>query len=158
MPRDYYEVLGVAKTTSEDDIKKAYRNLARQFHPDRNPGDKQAEAKFKEIQDAYDVLSDKTKRAQYDQFGFAGGPGGGGTPFGGAGPGGFSFQNIDPSQLQDILRGFGMGGFGGMGGEDEESPFGRRTRGRGHRPRPAEAVEHDVAIPFLTAAQGGRLS
>ncbi|MEI7683923.1 MAG: DnaJ domain-containing protein, partial [Planctomycetota bacterium] len=68
MPRDPYEALGVSKTASEDEIKKAYRNLARQHHPDRNPGDKQAEAKFKEIQDAYDVLSDKTKKAQYDQF------------------------------------------------------------------------------------------
>ena len=72
MPRDYYETLGVSRDASEDDIKKAYRKLARQYHPDRNPGDKQAEAKFKEIQDAYDVLSDKTKRAQYDRFGFVG--------------------------------------------------------------------------------------
>src|ERR1700682_1526747 len=72
MPRDYYETLGVSKTASDDDIKKAYRGLARKYHPDRNPGDKQAEAHFKEIQDAYDVLSDQGKRAQYDQFGFAG--------------------------------------------------------------------------------------
>src|SRR3954469_21883737 len=112
MPRDYYEVLGVAKTTSEDDIKKAYRNLARQFHPDRNPGDKQAEAKFKEVQDAYDVLSDKQKRAQYDQFGFAGpgefpggGPGGAQTFRWGAGPGGgFGGQEVDPEMMQEILR------------------------------------------------------
>src|SRR6185369_8645731 len=106
MPRDYYEVLGVSKTTSEDDIKKAYRKLAREFHPDRNPGDKQAEAKFKEIQDAYDVLSDKTKKAQFDQFGFAGpraGPGAdggfhwGGFP-GGGGGGGF---NVDPEQAEE---------------------------------------------------------
>src|SRR5438270_2429761 len=100
MPRDYYETLGVSKTASEDEIKKAYRNLARKYHPDRNPGDKQAEAQFKETQDAYDLLSDKNKRAQYDRFGFAGAPGMGG----GAGPGGFhwgggpgGFQgNIDP--------------------------------------------------------------
>src|SRR5437016_4357401 len=111
MPRDYYEVLGVKRGATEEEIKKAYRKLARQHHPDRNPGDKQAEKNFKEVQEAYDVLRDKTKRAQYDQFGFAGGPGGGGTPFGGAGPGGLSFQHLDPSQLQDILRGFGMGGF-----------------------------------------------
>src|SRR5262245_12290194 len=81
MPRDYYEVLGVARNASDDEIKRAYRNLARQYHPDRNPGDKQAEVRFKEIQDAYDVLSDKTKKGQYDRFGFggdraAGGPGG----------------------------------------------------------------------------------
>src|SRR5437660_5423711 len=76
MPRDYYETLGVKKDASEEDVKKAYRKLARQYHPDRNPGDKGAEARFKEVQEAYDVLSDKQKRAQYDQFGFAG-PGGG---------------------------------------------------------------------------------
>ena len=68
MPRDPYEVLGVARSASEDDIKKAYRKLARQFHPDRNPGDKQAETKFKEVQEAYDLVSDKEKRAQYDQL------------------------------------------------------------------------------------------
>ena len=72
MPRDYYEVLGVPKTAADEEIKKAYRKLARQYHPDRNPGDKQAETHFKEIQDAYDVLSDKQKREQYDRFGFAG--------------------------------------------------------------------------------------
>src|SRR5277367_1276295 len=82
MSRDPYEVLGVARTASEDEIKKAYRKLARQFHPDRNPGDKQAETKFKEVQEAYDLLGDKTKRQQYDQFGFAG-------PQTGGGPGGF---------------------------------------------------------------------
>src|SRR5216683_7120850 len=85
MPRDPYEVLGVARSASEDEIKRAYRKLARQHHPDRNPGDKQAETRFKEVQDAYDVLSDKEKRQQYDRFGFA--PQGGfrGRP---AGPGG----------------------------------------------------------------------
>ena len=87
MARDFYETLGVARDASEADIKKAYRKLARQYHPDRNPGDKQAEARFKEVQSAYDVLSDKTKREQYDRFGTTGGPGGfpgGGNPFGGA--------------------------------------------------------------------------
>ena len=74
---DYYNILGVKRDASEDDIKKAYRKLARQYHPDRNPGDKQAEAKFKEVQDAYDILSDKTKRAQFDRFGRVGGPDGG---------------------------------------------------------------------------------
>src|SRR4029077_11788725 len=79
MPRDYYEVLGVPRNATEDEIKKAYRKLARDNHPDRNPGDKAAESRFKEIQDAYDILSDKQKRAQFDQFGHvgAGMPGGG---------------------------------------------------------------------------------
>src|SRR5262245_61981918 len=100
MPRDPYEVLGVTREASDDEIKKVYRKLARDYHPDRNPGDKAAEARFKEVQDAYDILSDKKKRASYDRFGFAGphqaggpdGPGGGfhwGFPGGGAAGGGF---------------------------------------------------------------------
>src|ERR1700741_480722 len=90
MPRDYYEVLGVKREASDEEIKKAHRKLARQYHPDRNPGDKQAETHFKEIQDAYDVLSDKSKRAQYDRFGFVG-PAAGAGPRG-AGPGGQTFH------------------------------------------------------------------
>src|SRR5271156_3924794 len=82
MARDLYEVLGVGKSASADEIKKAYRKLARQFHPDRNPGDKQAETKFKEVQEAYDVLSDTDKRSKYDRFGHAGADGG----FGQGGP------------------------------------------------------------------------
>lgn len=82
--RDYYEVLGVSKNASDDEIKKAYRKLAIKYHPDKNPGDKKAEAKFKEINEAHDVLSDKQKRARYDQFGHAG-VGGAGNPFGGGG-------------------------------------------------------------------------
>jgi DnaJ-class molecular chaperone len=170
MPRDYYEVLGVGRGASEDEIKKAYRKLARQYHPDRNPGDKQAEARFKEIQDAYDILSDKAKRERYDRYGFAGPepgmPGGaGGEPFtfrwgGGGGPGGS--QQVDPEQMEEILRMFGGGGggdegLGGLGGI-----FGRRGRGgaRGRRSQAAEApaeAEHEVSVPFLTAAQGGSL-
>src|SRR5438309_11413052 len=106
MARDYYETLGVQRNASEQEIKSAYRKLARQYHPDRNPGDKTAEGKFKEVQEAYDVLSDKNKRAQYDQFGFSGGPFGGGgspfsgegSPFGGGGQG-FHFENIDLGDL-----------------------------------------------------------
>src|SRR5207244_21251 len=93
MPRDFYETLGVKRNASEDEIKKAYRKLARQYHPDRNPGDKQAESHFKEVQEAYDILSDKDKRAQYDHFGFVGPKSGfGGGPAGGPARGGFSFQ------------------------------------------------------------------
>src|SRR5216684_3971809 len=120
MPRDYYEVLGVGRDASEDQIKKAYRSLARKFHPDRNPGDKQAEASFKEVQDAYDVLSDKAKREQYDRFGFAGpqaAPGGaGGFHWGGGVPGNGAFE-MDPEQAQEIFsQMFGGGTGGGMGG------------------------------------------
>ena len=70
--RDYYEVLGIQKGASEDEIKKAYKKLARKYHPDMNPGDKEAEEKFKEVGEAYEVLSDDTKRSRYDQYGFAG--------------------------------------------------------------------------------------
>ena len=93
--RDYYEVLGVAKTASEDEIKSAYRKLAKKYHPDLNPGNAEAEAKFKEVNEAYGVLSDADKRAKYDQYGTAdpqAGFGGGGLSggFGGFGSGGFS--------------------------------------------------------------------
>lgn len=123
--RDYYEVLGVSKNASDDEIKKAYRKLAVKYHPDKNPGDKEAEAKFKEISEAHEVLSDKQKRARYDQFGhagvggasgfggFGGGAGGAGNPFGG----GFNYNgqsfNFDfgGGGLDDILGNlFGFGG------------------------------------------------
>ena len=102
--RDYYEVLGVAKNANADEIKKAYRKAAIQFHPDKNPGDKEAEEKFKEAAEAYDVLSNPDKRARYDQFGHAGmsgAAGGGAGGFGGFGGGGFSMEDIF-SQFGDI--------------------------------------------------------
>ena len=113
--RDYYEVLGVGKQATEDEIKKAYRKIAIKYHPDRNPGNKEAEEKFKEAAEAYSVLSDKQKRQQYDQFGFDGPNTGGG--FGGFGSGGgFSMDDIF-SMFGDVFGGRGgFGGFGGFGG------------------------------------------
>src|SRR5947208_678845 len=105
MPRVYYEVLGVKRDASDDEIKKAYRKLARQYHPDRNPGDKQAEARFKEVQMAYDVLSDKKKRTQYDQFGTAGLEGGfAGFGGGRAGPGGFHFEGPGGADIEVVIH------------------------------------------------------
>ena len=116
--RDYYEVLGVAKTASADEIKKAYRKLAIKYHPDRNPGDKSAEEKFKEAAEAYDVLSNPDKRARYDQFGHNMGPQGFGGGYSGGG-----------MSMEDIFANFGdifenMGGFGGFSG------FGGGSRAR----------------------------
>jgi molecular chaperone DnaJ len=110
--RDYYEVLGVPRTAADEDMKKAYRTLAKKYHPDLNPGDKEAEAKFKEANEAYAVLSDGEKRQTYDQFGHAGVDGQG---FGGGGGGGF---NID---LEDLFGNL-FGGFGGGGGRRKSGP------------------------------------
>ncbi len=115
--RDYYEVLGVEKTATDDEIKKAYRKIAIKYHPDRNPGNKEAEEKFKEAAEAYDVLHDAQKRQQYDQFGFDGPAGGGFGGFGGS-TGGFSMDDIF-SMFGDVFGGHGGGfggGFGGFGG------------------------------------------
>ena len=121
--RDYYEVLGVDKNASEDEIKKAYRKLAIKYHPDRNPDSKEAEEKFKEAAEAYDVLHDPQKRQQYDQFGFNGPSGFGGS--GGFG-GGFSMDDIF-SMFGDVFGGHsGFGGFGGFG-----DGGGRRAQFRG---------------------------
>ncbi len=109
--RDYYEVLGVDKNASADEIKKAYRKAAMKYHPDRNPGDKEAEEKFKELGEAYEVLSDADKKARYDQFGFAGV-----DPNYGAGQGaGFNGGFGDFGDLGDIFGSFFGGGFGGGG-------------------------------------------
>ena len=118
--RDYYEVLGVSKTASDDEIKKAYRKIAIKYHPDRNPDDKNAEEKFKEAAEAYSVLSDAQKRQQYDQFGFEGLSGMGG--FGGF-SGGFSMDDIF-SMFGDIFGGRGgFGGFSGFGGGRQRAQY-----------------------------------
>lgn len=130
-----YEVLGVARDASDADIKKAYHKLVMKYHPDRNPGDKSAEDKFKEVNNAFDILKDPQKRAAYDRFGnaaFAGGngasAGAGGNPFGG----GFNFNMGGGAGMEDILReamrGFGFGDFGGGAGASRGAAADRRGR------------------------------
>ena len=115
--RDYYEVLGVARNANADEIKKAYRKAAIKYHPDKNPGDKEAEEKFKEAAEAYDVLSNPEKRARYDQFGHAGMSGAAGGNYGGFSGGGFSMEDIF-SQFGDIFGGHfsGFSSSSGRGG------------------------------------------
>ena len=137
--RDYYEVLGVAKGASEDEIKKAYRQLAKKYHPDLNPGDKTAEEKFKEAGEAYEVLSDADKRARYDQYGFAGVDPNFGAGAGGAGYGGFG----------------GFDGFGDLGDIFGEFFGGGRSRGSQQSvPRRGENVMSRLELTFEEAAFG----
>ena len=121
--RDYYEVLGVSKNATADEIKKAYRQKAIQFHPDRNPGDKDAEEKFKEAAEAYDVLSNEEKRQRYDRFGHAGV--GSSAASGGFGGGGMSMEDIF-SQFGDLFGGH-FGGFGGFGSSSRSRAVQRGT-------------------------------
>ena len=134
--RDYYEVLGVSKGASDDEIKKAYRQAAKKYHPDLHPGDKEAEQKMKEANEAYEVLSDKEKKARYDQFGHAGvdpnyGAGGAGSPFG---------QDVDFSDIFSSI-------FGGFGGRRSANP---------NAPRQGSDVEAQLYISFEEAAKGCR--
>ncbi len=163
MAQDYYDLLGIKKSATPDEIQKAYRQLARKYHPDLNPDDKVAQQKFKEIQQAHDVLGDAEKRKMYDQFG----PdfekvGAGGSPFrgGAAQPGGFSFEDI-----------FGGGGGGGQGGFHFEGDMGdlfrqfggggaaggKRSRA-GSAPRRGSDLSANITIPFNTAVLGGEAS
>src|SRR5262245_29069661 len=167
MSEDYYATLGVGRGASSDEIQKAYRKLARKYHPDANPDDKAAQKKFKEVQQAYDVLSDEKKRKLYDQFGSdyeqvsrGGGPQWSSQvppgyqdfdfsqAFGGGGEGGQV-----PPDLQELLRQFAGGGGGFEFG-------GAQARRRGRKPaaQPGADVQHEVEIPFRTAVMGGEVS
>lgn len=133
--RDYYEVLGVSKTVTAEEVKKAYRKLAMQYHPDRNPGDAEAEAKFKEVSEAFEVVADPEKRERYDRFGHAGVD---------ATPGGYGGQGADLGDLFGDLLGSFFGGQGGQGGG------GRRRAG----PQPGRDVQVVLDLELVEAATG----
>jgi molecular chaperone DnaJ len=140
--RDYYEVLGVQKNASKDDIKKAYRKLAIQYHPDKNPGNKEAEEKFKEATEAYEILSDDQKRAAYDQFGFAG------------------VEGMGPGNAQDFSQAFR--GFEDIFGGDLSSIFdtffgGGSSRRHSGGPRQGANLRYDIEIPFKDAVFGTKV-
>ena len=167
--RDYYEILGVARTAKDDEIKKAYRKLARKYHPDLNPNNKQSEEKFKEIQEAYEVLSDTEKRRKYDQLGANWKNGADFTPppnWGGPGGGGFQGTiNMEDlfgrasqqrgsafSDFFEAIFGGVSGGMGGMGGGTGAEP-GRRARPGTRAPRGAES-ETEMPLPLEDMHRG----
>lgn len=170
-PRDFYEVLGIERGANADAIRKAYRRLARQLHPDMNKAPDAAK-KFSEVQEAYDVLSDEQKRKSYDRFGHAGvgAAGGGGPPpgwGGGGGTGGAGSHgrgtrspwesaegvHVDPSEFADIFEQMFGGGMRGGGGATASR--GARGRARRAEPEPGRDIEHAITVTFLTAALGG---
>ena len=146
--RDYYEVLGIGKNATDAEIKSAYRKLAKKYHPDLNPGDKEAEEKFKEVNEANDVLSDPQKRQRYDQFGFAGvDPNYAAANGGGAGGFGGGFGGVDlGDSFGDIFGGGFGGGFSGFGG-------GSSTR-TANAPRKGHDIQASVILTFEEAAHG----
>jgi molecular chaperone DnaJ len=136
--RDYYEILGVNRGATEEEIKKAYRKEAKKYHPDLNPGDKEAERKFKEVNEAYEVLSDSQKRARYDQFGHAGVD----PNFGAGGAGAGGFGGFDFGDLGDIFEGFFGGGFG------------TSRRANPNAPRRGNDIHTSYTIGFFEACKG----
>ncbi|MHA6697465.1 molecular chaperone DnaJ [Chryseobacterium sp. A301] len=152
--RDYYEVLGISKSASPEEIKKAYRKMAIQFHPDKNPGDKQAEENFKEAAEAYEVLSDPQKKARYDQYGHAGMSGAGGGFGGGGFGGGMSMEDIF-SQFGDIFGG-GFSGFGGGGSGRAQQSRGSnlRVRLKLNLQEMVEGTQKTIKVKKMKAAPG----
>ena len=164
MDEDFYKILGVGRNASQSDIQKAYRKLARKYHPDMNPDDESAKKRFQDVQRAYEVLNDPEKREMYDRYGSAfeaagAGPGPSGGPqwrtYTSGGPEGF--QDIDISEL--FGRGFGGGAGGGFDdlfrqfNQAGAKPRGRRTA----QPVRGADLRHEVAVPFTTAVQGGKV-
>jgi len=155
MEEDYYKVLGVKRDASQKDIQRAYRELARKFHPDMNPGDKKAKEKFQRVQQAYDVLNDPEKREMYDRYGssFQSAGAGGGPRYSYQYPGGgdATFEEFDFSQL-----------FGGRGSEGFADIFrqfsGGRAQGRRAAPQRGGDLQHQVEIPFRTSITGGEVA
>lgn len=151
--RDYYEILEVSKSASADEIKKAYRKMALKYHPDKNPGDKAAEEKFKEAAEAYEVLSDDNKKARYDQYGHAG-MNGGGFGGGGFGGGGMNMEDIF-SQFGDIFGGqFGGGGFGGGGQRQQARGSNLRVRIKLNLEEMVNGTQKTIKVKKMKMAPG----